>query len=481
MAPAVPCSLPLSTKLVYGVGEMPITTLMVLFGLFALFFYNSVMGLPASLVGAGIASGLVFDALLDPYIGYLSDRSKGKLWVSLGRRHAFMLPGALLMGPCFFLMFSPPRGLGHAALFAWLVACSIALRTTSALYRIPYLSLGAELSDDYDDRTSTMAIRAMFGLIGTLAAAGLSFLLFFPATPGGSEPKLNYAGYPRLGLVFGALMTASGLIGCLGTLGYRTFGSGPSTVAAQHFFSAFRIAMRNRAFRSLWCSVTLFFMAVVLNATLAIQYFTWYARVQGGTTLSAIQTSFYVGALAGVFLWMTLARRLEKRTLYMLATAVLAALLACAALLVGEGRPLGAGNGVALLVGHAVAGVFASAVWVIPASMVADVTDTDELETGLRRQGIFFGILNFGEKIAAGGALLFAGVLLSFFGKLRPVAGLADQTPAVAPFLGVLYGLVPAALLLIALALVLPYRLDRRTVNDLQRQLTAQRRLPAYD
>src|SRR5580692_8547078 len=99
MAPAVPCSLPLSTKLVYGVGEMPITTLMVLFGLFALFFYNSVMGLPASLVGAGIASGLVFDALLDPYIGYLSDRSKGKLWVSLGRRHAFMLPGALLMGP----------------------------------------------------------------------------------------------------------------------------------------------------------------------------------------------------------------------------------------------------------------------------------------------------------------------------------------------------------------------------------------------
>jgi Na+/melibiose symporter-like transporter len=481
MAAVASRPLPLSAKLVYGVGEMAITVPMVLFGLFALFFYNSVMGLPGSLVGAGIASGLVFDALLDPYIGHLSDRSRGKLWVSLGRRHAFMLPGALAMGPCFFLMFSPPRGLGHAALFAWLVACSIALRATSALYRIPYLSLGAELSQDYDDRTSTMAIRAMFGLIGTLAAAGLSFLLFFPATPGGSGPKLNYAGYPLLGLVFGALMTVSALVGCLGTLGYRTFGSARATAAAQHFFSGFGIAMRNRAFRSLWCSVTLFFMAVVLNATLAIQYFTWYARIHGGGTLSAIQTCFYVGALAGVFLWMTLARRLEKRTLYMLATAVLAFLLACAALLIGEGRPLGAGNGLALLVGHAVGGVFASAVWVIPGSMVADVTDTDELETGLRRQGIFYGIMNFGEKIAAGGALLFAGVLLSLFGKLGHSAGFSGQAPTVAPYLGVLYGLVPAALLLIALALVLPYRLDRRTVNDLQRQLAGQRKPGSYD
>src|ERR1700724_2888305 len=81
--------LPISAKLLYGVGEIPITVTMVLFGLFALFFYNSVMGLPAPLVGIGIACGLVLDAVLDPYIGYRSDRAVHRM----GRRHSFMLVG----------------------------------------------------------------------------------------------------------------------------------------------------------------------------------------------------------------------------------------------------------------------------------------------------------------------------------------------------------------------------------------------------
>src|SRR5690348_14648143 len=195
---AEPSPIPLSVKLLYGIGEMPITVLMVLSGLFMLFFYNSVMGLPSALVGVGLSSSLVVDALLDPYIGHLSDRTRH----NLGRRHIFMLPGALITGPCFFLLFSPPRSLGQTGMFVWLLAWAIALRAASAVYRIPYLSLGAELSRDYDDRTKTMAIRTMFGLLGTLGAAALSFLLFFPATADGTEPKLHYAGYPRMGLAF---------------------------------------------------------------------------------------------------------------------------------------------------------------------------------------------------------------------------------------------------------------------------------------
>src|ERR1700733_9246899 len=81
-------------KLFYAVGEMPVTISMVLFGLFTLFFYNTVMGLPAPLVGLAIAGGLVLDAFLDPYIGFRSDRSRHRL----GRRHSFMLPAGILVG-----------------------------------------------------------------------------------------------------------------------------------------------------------------------------------------------------------------------------------------------------------------------------------------------------------------------------------------------------------------------------------------------
>lgn len=441
---------------------------MVLSGLFILFFYNSVMGLPGSLVGIGLFASLALDAVTDPLIGHLSDRSRHRL----GRRHAFMLPGALGMGPCFFLLFSPPRTLGHPGLFLWLLGWMIALRISSAVYRIPYLGLGAEMSRDYDDRTSTMVVRAVFGLVGTLAAAGLSFLLFFPATADGSEPKLHYDGYPHLGLAFGALMTVCGLIGCFGTLGYRTSGASNSSVAPR-FLSALRISMQNSEYRRLWWSTTTFFLAVVLNASVAIQYFTWYARISRGRTVSAIQASFYIGVLAGVFVWMALARRTEKRTLNIVGLAGTATLLLMATLLIGEGRLFGTGHALPLILGSVIGGMFASAVWVIPSSMVADVADIDELKTGLRREGIYFGISNFGEKIAAGGALLLSGTLLSLFGKLSH--GAPKGAPAGTLYLGILYGAVPAALLLVSLLLMVPYRLNRRAVHGIQLELAARR------
>ena len=137
-------------------------------------------------------------------------------------------------------------------------------------------------------------------------------------------------------------------------------------------------------------------------------------------------------------------------------------------MLIGAGRPLGTGHPFPLIVGHVVGGIFASAVWVVPASMIADVTDTDEFATGLRREGIYFGIMNFGEKIAAGGALLVAGALLGVFRRLSPGQAFRHARAIRRPhpvYVGLLYGAVPAALLVLSLILILPYRLNRRTVH----------------
>jgi len=101
------------------------------------------------------------------------------------------------------------------------------------------------------------------------------------------------------------------------------------------------------------------------------------------------------------------------------------------------------------------------------------VADTDELRTGLRREGIYFGISNFGEKIAAGGALLLSGTLLTLFGKLSH--NVPKGAPAATPYLGILYGAVPAVLLMVSLLFIVPYRLNRRTVHDIQRELAARR------
>jgi glycoside/pentoside/hexuronide:cation symporter, GPH family len=464
----------LPVKMLYGVGEMPVTISMVIFGLFTLFFYNTVMGLPASLVGFAIAGGLVLDAFLDPYIGYRSDCSHHRL----GRRHSYMLPGAIALGPCFFLLFSPPRSLSHAGLFLWLLVFWVAVRVTGAIYRIPYLSLGAELSSDYDERTTIFAIRALFGLVGALAAAGFSFLVFTKTN--GADPKLNYASYPRMGLLFGLLMSLSAVLSTLGTLSHRSAGEPDrKSRPASHFFKGFALSMRNADFRSVWFYFVVFFLAVVLNASLAIQYFTWYARIHTGTSLSAIQVGFYLGALAGVFFWMALAKRSEKRTLSIAATIGTAILLSAATLLIGDGHLFGTGNALPLILGHFVAGVIASSVWVIPASMVADVADEDEFHTGLRREGMYFGILNLGEKVASGGALILAGLLLSFFGRLAPAA--SPQAPAAASYIGLSYGLVPGILLVAATLMILPYKLNRGSLRSIQSQLAERRSVPSRD
>jgi len=459
----------LAVKVFYAIGEMPVTICMVLFGLFTLFFYNTVLGLPASLVGMAVAGGLVLDAFLDPYIGYRSDVSRH--W--LGRRHSYMLPAGLALGPCFYLLFSPPKGLSHTGLFLWLVGFWVAVRVTGALYRIPYLSLGAELSSDYDERTVIFAIRALFGLVGALAAAGFSFLVL-SSKAGGADPKLDYSSYPRMGLLFGLLMSLSAVLSTLGTLGHRSSGATANKPrATAHFFTGFLLTMRNATFRAVWFYFVVFYLAVVLNASLAIQYFTWYARIQAGAALSQIQAGFYLGALAGVFFWMALAKRTEKRTLSIAATLGTATLLCAATLLVGEGRLFGTGNALPLILGHFVAGVIASAVWVIPASMVADLADEDEFHTGLRREGIYFGILNLGEKVASGGALLLAGLLLSLFRHLAPPD--SPQASAAAPYIGLSYGIIPGCLLLAATLMILPYRLNRASLRTIQSQLAERR------
>jgi Na+/melibiose symporter-like transporter len=463
-SPSRPERLPRLVLVAYGVGEIALTISTVLVGLFMLFFYTSVMKLPATLAGIGTGAGLLWDAIIDPYIGYRSDNHRGRF----GRRHGYMFVGALFTGVTFWLLLSPPRGLGTAALFAWLLGTTLLFRFAGAVFRIPYLSLGAELSQDYHERTSVVGARSFFGLLGSLAAASLSFLLFFPNRGPGVDPKLDYAGYPRMGLAFGLAMTVGGLLCALGTFGRRPGAGRASGGEAGHFLLGFASALRNHAFRRVWLAFTLFFFGVVINAVLAIHYLTWYVRITDSNVLSRVPLCFYGGALAGVFPWVRVARRWEKRSLCIVALVATALLMSLATVLFGEGRLLGPGSVVALLLGNLLAGAFAGALWVLPGSMLADVADQDELRTGQRREGLFFGLISFGEKIAAGAALLVAGVLLDVFVGFVPGQ---TQTPDAVSRIGLLYGLLPASILAGAAVATAGYGLDRQAVYAIQHEL----------
>lgn len=462
------------TKLLYGVGEISNSIKTFTFGLFLLFYYTSVLGLPGTLVGAATSISLIWDAALDPYIGHLSDRFRSRY----GRRHPFMLVGAILMGVSFFLIFSPPAGLSGAWLFAWLLGSNILLRTTNSLFMVPYHALGAELSEDYYERTSITGVRAAFALGGTLVAAGLSFAVFFPETTPGVDPKFNSAGYGRMALAFGATIMATGLIATLATFRYRSLASAPSEIAAgargqTGFWQNLLIALRNRTFLVLTLSSALFFLGSVVNATLGIHYLTYYARVTNSNALSLFQLSFYVGALIGVAFWLRNMRRFAKHHLFIVNTLLLAVLMATAYFLVGEGRLFGVGNVRPLLLVNTIGGFFAAALWIVPASMVADVADLDELRTGRRREGAFFGIHSFFMQEGASLAVLAAGFLIDVFAQLVP--GQVEQSALTVDRIGLLFGLLPAAIYCVAAALMTRYTLTPARLHTLQDELRRQR------
>ena len=466
-------SLPL--KVLYSIGEVGNSLKSFSFGLFLLFYYTSVLGLPGSLVGLATALTIFWDAAIDPFIGHLSDR----LYSSLGRRHPFMLVGAICMGLGFVLVFSPPAGLSPSALFAWLTITNIFLRTTNSLFTVPYYALGAELSQDYHERTSVTGFRAGFALFGTLVAAGLSFVVFFPNTTPGVDPKFSPSAYSSLGLTFGLAMTLTALTAVLGTWPRRTKiqkAERPATGKSLGFLDSLMLSLRNPAFLRLAASTSVFFLASVINATLAVHYLTYYAGIKESSSLSLFQISFYLGALAGVVLWLKIAKWIDKHRLYIGATLTLALLIAAAYALVGEGHLFGTGNILPLAIGNGLGGFFASALWVVPASMVADVADQDELTTGQRREGAFFGIHSFFLQESAGMALLVTGVLVDYFAGLIP--GQVEQSPQTINRLALLFSLLPAALFLVAAFLMRGYGLTRQKVEAIQCEL-AQLRIEA--
>ena len=458
-------------KIMYGVGEIANAIKVVTLGLYGLFFATTVMGLPGTLVGAVGFVAVAWDAVIDPYIGHVTDGARAN-----SRRYSFMLIGALTMGVGYWAFFSPPQNLSMVTLAIWLLGASLVLRTATSMYGIPYYALGANLSQDYHERTSIAGIRGITSVIGTTATASLSFVLFFPDKVQGVDPKLEYAGYASMGLTFGLVMTAVALIALLGTLPLRrrlASDGGPVQHAAVHFFASMWQALRNPSFRVLLGASSLVVIGLTMATSLSLHYLTHYVKVSGSAALSGTLFALYVGGVLGMVFWLRICRNFDKHWLFVLAALVTSALMVSALMLFGEGHLFGTGDVRPLLVGYGVAGFFNCILWFIPQSMLADVADESELITGMRREGALFGLFSFGQQIAAGVALLLAGGLLEWFAGLQ--AGEAQQSELTVYRIGIVSSVVPAVLFLAAAMAILGYKLTRSRVVSIQAELHERR------
>jgi Na+/melibiose symporter-like transporter len=470
-----PAKVSLSTKILYGFGSIAFGVKDTGFGFFLLLYYNQVAGLPESWVGLGIMVALVCDAVSDPIVGYLSDHLRSR-W---GRRHPFMYASAVPVGVSYLFLFNPPEGLGEKALLAYFVGTAILVRFFITLYQIPSTALVAELTDDYDERTSLLGYRFFFGWWGGLTMSVLAYAIFLQPDAAHPVGVLNPEGYRHYGVASSILMVISILVSAVGTHRHIPHLRQPPVRASAgfgHAIGELRETFANHSFRVLFVSAIFWAMAAGLTAALNI-YFNTYFWELDSSAISLLVLGNFPAAGVALFLAPALSRRLgKKRGAIAIATTGLAlAPIPVLLRLVGWMPANGSSLLLPILFAHGATEVcLIITASILVSSMVADVVEESEIATGRRSEGVFFAARSFVEKSVSGIGVFASTLLLGAIGFPREAQpGAVDA--GVVRALGLAY--VPILLFLYGAGIVCiaAYRISRATHAENLRRLAAGR------
>jgi len=470
-----PDSLGWTTRLAFGEGQFAEGVKSGAFNFFLLFYYNQVIGLSGTLSGAALLVAMIFDAISDPAVGSLSDGFESRF----GRRHPFMYAAAVPFAISFYLLFDPPDGLGPWALFGWLALFATASRTAMTFYSVPHMSLGAELSIDYRERTRLSSVRAAFGLLGSIAAIVGGFGFFFVETPEFPNGQLNASAYPPFAAAAGLAMVASIWLSALGT--HSAIPSlpkareGGARFAPGRIVAELRDALRLRSFRFLFGSLVSNYSVQGVLHTLSLYVLTFFWQLSGDQ-VSLLMVSGFCGMVIGALVASPYARWVgDKGPAGMGAMAWWAVFTSFMVSL----RVLGLGpdNDSPMLVpmifaGSLLGGLGNGAFSAIGASMIADVTDEHERVYGVRQEGIYYGSISFAAKTASGLGTLVSGAAIDAVGLTgRDAAGGVDPAAIVA--LGWVYGPGVVLAMSVPILLLRGYDIDARRHAEIRRSLAS--------
>lgn len=479
-----PPALTASTRGWYAAGQLAEGLKNEAFSLFLLFYYTAVLGLSGSLAGQAILIALLFDAVTDPLAGVVSDRLESR-W---GRRHPFLYAAALPLGICFYLTFAPPAGLSQAGLFAWLTGFAVLTRGAMTLFHVPHLALGAELSEDYEERTTIVTLQFLFTRVGHATAGMLAFLVFFQPVPGHPQGRFNPDAYPALALTLSVLMVASVLLSAWRTHHRIPFLTPPDPASRTHGVASavlreFGDALRNASFRALFLGLVLTYTSWGVVTALGLHLATYFWLVSNEQLLVwGIATG--VGIFAGLPFWRAVALRIDKKPTFMWGIAIFTLFTSAPPLLKLAGAWPAHASALYVPLWCVTTGLAAhfglAATMVTGRSMMADVTDEDALACGRRREGVFFGAVSFSAKASFGLGSQIAGLVIEAVG-LQPNQAPESVGPQVVSGLGLTLGL--SILLLCGLSLVFfsRYRITRARHAEIQAALDAGRTRTAPD
>ena len=443
--------LPASRKFLYGVGA--IGDMIGFHGPtnLAVPIYTLYMGVSPAVVGAVVAITRVWDAVSDPLMGEISDRTSSR-W---GRRRPYIIGGALVGGLAFALMWHPPAGLSQWGHAVFLGLALLLFYTAFTTFTVPYHALGYEMSDEHHERTSVMAYRMFFNVVGNV---GVGWLFALAKAPVFGDPVTGakYAG-AIAGVVFALTCIVPGLF-----LRERTF---KRTTDPQPFWRSFISTAKIIPFRVLLVLTTMILVTSSLIFSSLLIYINTFYTFGGNVDKAAILqgvivTCFALANAASLPFVAKLSKRLGKKRTLTVAFSVQAVAGASTWFMIRPDLPY---LQLVALIFHQVAFV---TFFLMLHSMTADVCDFDEHLNGRRREGMFGAAITWVQKLAVALSVLLSGTLLVALGF--------DSTPGARQPDSMVFGIrlvftvVLTLQALISLFILRYYRLDESLLAEIR-------------
>ncbi len=531
-----------TTKLAYGAGDFGPAIAANILVFYLLFFFTNVAGLPPGLAGSILMIGKISDAINDPVIGVLSDKTRSP-W---GRRLPWILGGIIPFALCYALQWTIPQfsenlTINQWGLFVYYVVIGILFNIAYTIVNLPYTALTPELTQDYNERTSLNSFRFSFSIGGSILSLILYFLVSssYPDNPQlvflilglscsflgiiallwcslriqekGKNPILNLTqkkqlgivltGSGILGIIYGILRIIPGtssLVGGNSQVDYISFfsflssllllGFGCSLLLAKienhlayqevkesaennkqesnlSFSQQLKIVFNNRPFLFVIGIYLCSWLAVQLTASILVYFVVSYMNLkqeQSSLVALAVQGT----AMIMLFFWQAMCQKFDKKIVYLMGNSVW--IIAQIGLFL-----LQPGQVSFMFVLAIMAGFGVSVAYLIPWSMVPDVIELDELETGQRREGVFYAFMVLLQKFGLALGLFLVGVVLEAAGFVEQIPGQPLPTqPETALFaIRIAVAPLPAIILIIGLILAYFYPITREVHAEIRLKL----------
>ena len=437
--PADTVRLPRSVCMGWGLGTLGPVTVLTASNVLLLRYLTDHVGIAAALASSLIAFSKILDAFLDPAMGWVSDRTKTRM----GRRRPYLLFGGALLAIAVVGLFSVPDIADYGLRATYVGGALVFYAFAYTVFNIPYLSMPAEMTEDYHERSYLMSFRVYAVGLSTIAASVLGPMLLVALGGGASA-------YRAMALLFVPLILFSAWI-C-----FRSTRNAPFTHRQVHvrypIMVQIRSVLSNRPFFVLIVIKFLTLMSLGVQSVFA--FFFTYVLQRSDSYLGQYFLASSLAMILSQPLWLRLARWTgSKRNTYLIALAVsLPAFLSWLVAVPSElaifiylrAIVVGASGGGAILMGQ---------------SLLPDTMEYDYRRTGLRREGIFAGFYTTVEKLSGAIGISVVGAILAYAGYIQSQGTAVIQPASAIRAIYLIMGCLPALISVLGIVALLFYTL----------------------